>query len=98
MGSLDQQEDPACAGTRPRVSSPWPPPASHLCTFQDEVSYGSRGPRICRIASARCRSAGGRLSSEKQGRPPASAQTAWGSERGPRLLLWGGEPWVSLLR
>ena len=58
-GSLDQQEDPAHAGTRPRVSSPWPPPASHLGTFRDEVSYGSRGPRVCRIAPARCRSAGG---------------------------------------
>ncbi|CAI9178348.1 unnamed protein product [Rangifer tarandus platyrhynchus] len=28
VGSLQQQEDPAHVGTRPRVSPPWPPPAS----------------------------------------------------------------------
>lgn len=96
MGSLDQQEDPAHTGTQPGVSSPRPPPAA--CTPSRRGQLRQQRPRICGIAPSRWRSTGGRLSSEKPGRPPASAQAAWGSERGPRLLLRGGEPWVSLLR
>lgn len=93
VGSLDQQEDPAHAGTRPRIIA-----TAATCTpSRTRSATAHRAPRLqnhtCLLSEL-----GGRHASEKQGCPPSSAQTAWGSKQGPQLLLRGAGPWVLLLR
>ena len=96
VGSLDQQEDPAHAGTWPRVSLPWPPPATCIPSRMRSAA-AAEGPVSVQNCACLLSELGGHLTSEKQGCPSSSEQTAWGSERGPRLLLREGGPWVSLL-
>lgn len=64
VGSLDQQEDPAHAGTWPRVSLPWPPPAT--CTPSRTRSAAvAEGPVSVQNRACSLLELGGRLTSEK---------------------------------